>query len=76
MFTAIALIAFSSVSMGNTIADENVVNLDNKNNQIEDVKKNPCIEKAIDRLDCILENCPDMPDTVMHNVWQALIADC
>jgi hypothetical protein len=30
MFTAIALIAFSSVSMGNTIAEEKVVNLDNK----------------------------------------------
>ena len=70
------MIAFSSVSMGNTIADESVVNLDNKKKPIEEVKRNPCIEKAMDRLDCIMDNCPDMPGSVMNSVWQALIADC
>ena len=39
MFTAIALIAFSSVSMGNTIADEEVVNENIQKNEDEELVK-------------------------------------
>jgi hypothetical protein len=44
IFTAIAMIAFSSASMANTIADEEVVTENNKKAEVENVAKlHPCV---------------------------------
>ena len=74
-FTAIALVAFSSVSMANTIADEEVVR-ENEEKCSAVIKRNPCIENAMDTLYCIAEANPGFDNVTLNGIFQCLIAKC
>ena len=56
-FTAIAMIAFTSASMANTIADEEVVTENNKKAEVENVAKlHPCVFVGFAAADQVEQN--------------------
>ena len=60
-FTAIAMVAFSSASMANTIADEEVVE--------KDVKRSPCLQLYLDTYDEYVNL--GFPDDAPSEAWAA-----
>ncbi|WP_396142920.1 hypothetical protein [Flavobacterium sp.] len=80
MFTAIALVAFSSASMANTIADEEVVK-DNSEvkkevtqQQIEALPKNCALWAA--NMTCLMDPDNNLTDMGAFGMYQAFYETC